>query len=231
MKYLKPLFYRLSTNFLAIFSGMNLLWHALAIGLTYVIVTSNLDWKYYNYFHDSLIFKLMFPAAVLGFLLPIVVPMVLFLKGRTKPQDRNAGYAVIQAAFLGWLISSIYKAFTGRAHPELLAKNVLDVGTVFLNGTQDITHQFQFGFLRGGIFWGWPSSHTAVAFAIALCLLILFREPRKTKILVLLAAVYIGLGVSISIHWFSDFVAGAIVGSVVGMTVGKSFLTRFKQQL
>ena len=137
----------------------------------------------------------------------------------------------IQAAFLGWLISSIYKAFTGRAHPELLAKNVLDVGTVFLNGTQDITHQFQFGFLRGGIFWGWPSSHTAVAFAIALCLLILFREPRKTKILVLLAAVYIGLGVSISIHWFSDFVAGAIVGSVVGMTVGKSFLTRFKQQL
>jgi uncharacterized protein YcfJ len=26
-----------------------------------------------------------------------------------------------------------------------------------------------------------------------------------------------------TIHWFSDFVAGAIIGSVIGAVVGKSF--------
>jgi hypothetical protein len=39
----------------------------------------------------------------------------------------------------------------------------------------------------------------------------------------LLYACYVGLGVSMTIHWFSDFVAGAIIGSVVGEVVGKSF--------
>jgi hypothetical protein len=39
----------------------------------------------------------------------------------------------------------------------------------------------------------------------------------------ILYAFYIGLGVSMTIHWYSDFVAGAIIGSVVGMVVGKSF--------
>jgi len=37
-------------------------------------------------------------------------------------------------------------------------------------------------------------------------------------------ALYIGLGVSMTIHWFSDFLAGAIIGSAIGAVVGKSFL-------
>jgi membrane-associated phospholipid phosphatase len=37
-------------------------------------------------------------------------------------------------------------------------------------------------------------------------------------------ALYIGLGVSMTIHWFSDFAAGAIIGSAIGAVVGKSFL-------
>jgi hypothetical protein len=36
-------------------------------------------------------------------------------------------------------------------------------------------------------------------------------------------ALYIGVGVSMTIHWFSDFAAGAILGSVIGAVVGKSF--------
>ncbi|HTV62754.1 MAG TPA: hypothetical protein VMH30_09320, partial [Verrucomicrobiae bacterium] len=38
----------------------------------------------------------------------------------------------------------------------------------------------------------------------------------------ILYACYIGIGVSMTIHWFSDFAAGAIIGMVVGTTVGKS---------
>jgi hypothetical protein len=36
-------------------------------------------------------------------------------------------------------------------------------------------------------------------------------------------ALYIGIGVSRTIHWFSDFAAGAIIGSAKGAVVGKSF--------
>lgn len=31
---------------------------------------------------------------------------------------------------------------------------------------------------------------------------------------------YIGIGVSLSVHWFSEFVAGAIIGAVTGNVVG-----------
>ena len=34
---------------------------------------------------------------------------------------------------------------------------------------------------------------------------------------------YIGLGVSMTIHWFSDFAAGAILGTIIGLVVGRSF--------
>jgi len=42
----------------------------------------------------------------------------------------------------------------------------------------------------------------------------------------MLYALYIGVGVSMTIHWFSDFVAGAIVGAVIGITVGNAFNER-----
>ena len=61
---------------------------------------------------------------------------------------------------------------------------------------------------------------------MAACLITLY--PRN-KILVFFAslyALYIGLGVSVTIHWFSEFVAGAIIGSVIGTVVGRRFKTQ-----
>ena len=34
----------------------------------------------------------------------------------------------------------------------------------------------------------------------------------------------VGIGVSMTIHWFSDFSAGAIIGTVIDVVVGKCFL-------
>jgi hypothetical protein len=39
-----------------------------------------------------------------------------------------------------------------------------------------------------------------------------------------------GLGVSLTIHWFSEFVAGAIIGSVIGTVVGRSFKTKLAKK-
>ena len=81
-------------------------------------------------------------------------------------------------------------------------------------------------FLRGGIFWGCPSSHTAVAFAMTFALFTFFHESKKLKYYALIYAFYIGLGISMSIHWFSDFAAGSILGAVTGVAVGQSLKTR-----
>ena len=90
----------------------------------------------------------------------------------------------------------------------------------------DSSHGFQFGFLKGGIFWGWPSGHTTVAFSMALCLILLYPKNKIIDFCALVYAFYIGLSVSVTIHWVSEFAAGAIIGSVIGMTVGRSFRTQ-----
>ncbi|HTK60197.1 MAG TPA: phosphatase PAP2 family protein [Candidatus Baltobacteraceae bacterium] len=208
-------FYRLLKNLYACFSG-HLLSHAWAIALTYIAVTSGFDWWWYES-AQGIPRTFLYPAMLLGSLLPIVLPFVLLAIGEIRKDARVklAAGALGQSAFLGWLISSAYKAVTGRAHPMF--------GTVL---THDISRDFQFGFLRGGIFWGWPSSHTTVAFAMAAALATLYRGKASITYPALLYALYVGLAVSISIHWFSDFLAGAIIGTVIGVVVGRSFRER-----
>ncbi|HTE48387.1 MAG TPA: phosphatase PAP2 family protein, partial [Candidatus Paceibacterota bacterium] len=76
--------------------------------------------------------------------------------------------------------------------------------------------------------WGWPSSHATIAFAVATTLFVLYPKNLAVRILALLSAFYIGIGVSMSIHWFSDFISGAILGSLIGFIVGRAFLARLK---
>ena len=214
---MKPFFYKFWSNLAKSFQGYNLFWHCLAIALTYVIVISGFDWWYYQATRSSFLFALFIPAAIFGFLVPVFIPIIFLIAGhwRNNLSRLNKVYALAQSAALGWAVSTMFKVFTGRAHPE-----------PFVNNLVDITHVFRFGFLRGGVFWGWPSSHTAVAFAFATTLIMLYPKNVFVRWLALFYAFYIGIGVSLTFHWFSDFVAGAIIGTVIGIVVGKSFLHR-----
>jgi membrane-associated phospholipid phosphatase len=215
----KPFFYKLPQNIATSFRGYNLFWHVLAIILTFIIVVSGLDQFYFVHTRSSIIFVLAIPAALLGFIVPIFTPLTLFIVGLVRKNGKilNFGYALAQSALIAWIVSAAYKAVTGRAHPELF--------NATSNTLSDISREFHFGFLKGGVFWGWPSSHTMVAFAIAATAMTLYPKL-KVKIWALLFALYVGIGVSLTIHWLSDFVAGAIIGTVVGITVGATFLMR-----
>ena len=155
----------------------------------------------------------MFPAAPIGGLVPIILPFILIVSGFITSHARISltGWAIGQAELIGSLLSSTYKAFTGRTHPS-----PHETGA-------DMSQVFHFGFLRGGVFWGWPSSHTTIAFAMAGTVFTLFPKQRWLGWLTVGYAFYIGLGVSMTIHWFSDFVAGTILGTVIGVVVGRSF--------
>lgn len=220
---MRNFFYDFPRNILRCFWGYNLLWHALAIALTYFCVTSGFDWFYFEATRNPLFRTLFFPALMLGSLFPFLVPFVFYGFGKIKNNEKivSLAYAIGQAALLGSLISSLYKAFTGRIPPVF--HNTL--ANILL---MDMSHGFRFGFLRGGIFWGWPSSHTTIAFAMATAFFILASKEGKAKYIALLYALYVGLGVSVTIHWFSEFMAGAIIGTVIGAVVGKSFLKRIQ---
>ena len=190
-----------------------ILWHLLAVALTFILVQSGFDWFYFSSTRSPILREWMFPSAPIGGLVPLALPLILILSGfiTNRPRISLTGWAIGQAALMGSLLSSTYKAFTGRVHPEHF------IGA-------DISHDFRFGILRGGMFWGWPSSHTTIAFAMAVTVFTLFPKQRWLGGLAIAYAFYIGLGVSMTIHWCSDFVAGAILGTVIGVVVGKSFL-------
>ena len=219
------LFYRLPRNVLAIFSGRNLLWHGLAIVLTVIIVMSGFDWIYYRSTRGEIFVHLARPAVFIGTFMPLVAILVLLLTGEFWKSRRliTTAWAMGQAALLGYLISCGYKAFTGRLPPPFRG---FRMSAMHEGSLSDTSHGFQFGFLKGGIFWGWPSSHTTVTFAMMTCLIVLWSKNKPLVVCALLYAFYIGLGVSMTIHWFSEFAAGAIIGSVIGAVVGRSFKTK-----
>ncbi|MEI6080503.1 MAG: phosphatase PAP2 family protein [bacterium] len=153
---------------------------------------------------------------ILGGILPLLVPLILIVKGHIfkKENTKILGWLVAEAVLIGSIISSFYKAFTGRIQPDLY------------NISTNISGNFEFGFLRHGIFWGWPSSHTTVAFAMAFIFIGMFPKNKTIKYISFFYALYIGIGVSLSIHWLSECIAGAIIGSIIGITIIQSYRKR-----
>lgn len=217
---MSPTFYNLFKHIKSFYKGNNLKWQIVIAVSTYLLVASGFDWCYYQHTRDAHLQSILFTSALAGFLVPVVVPLCMLLYAKIKKSSRtlNAVYAVTQAGVLGLAISSFYKVFTGRPGPHHILGDV------------DISHVFRFGVLRGGAFQGWPSSHTSVAFAMSMALCMLYPEKKALKYGALIYAVYIGVGVSGTIHWFSDFTAGAILGSIIGITVGKGFYERYRKQ-
>jgi membrane-associated phospholipid phosphatase len=206
----------LPKNIFNSFRGKNFYWHLLAWFLTAVIVVSGFDWYYFTITRNFYFESFFFPAIIIGAALPIFGLPLMLLFGwlRKSEPTKMLAWTLGQAAVIGWLVSSFYKALTGRIPPP---------HTILV----DISNQFNFGFFKEGIFWGWPSSHTAVAFAMAFALITLYPKNKIVKLVSFIYALYIGIGVSLDIHWFSEFVAGAIMGTVIGVVVGKSFSQKF----
>jgi membrane-associated phospholipid phosphatase len=200
-------------NIIGAFAGKRIYFHVAAIVATYVIVVSGFDWYWFTHTRGAELQRFLRVGIGLGSILPALVPFTLYIFGRTRGSEylKTASLAVLEAAVIGSLISSTYKAFTGRIQPDRF------------NPLVDSSHQFQFGFLRHGVFWGWPSSHTTIAFAMAVTLMCLFPKHKVVVYGALLYAFYVGFGVSTNIHWFSEFVAGALIGTAIGFSVGKTF--------
>lgn len=217
---MKAFFLTLPRNIIGLFQGRNLWYHAAAIALTAIIVFSGFDWWYFVWSSHDTPDMILFPAIVMGALFPTIIPILILTAGWIFRNKRTVltGWAIGQAGVIGLIISACYKMLTNRVPPPL-------------DMMLDVSHWFQFGFFESSVFWGWPSSHTTVAFAMSVTLVMLYPKNKALSWVALAYALYIGIGISTSIHWFSEFVAGAIIGTAIGIVVGRSFRGSIQKDL
>jgi len=186
-------------------------WHLLAMGLTVILVTSGFDGWVAATAHGTQIRRLAFSAGRIGLWMPIAAPLAMLALGwlRRDRRLRTSAWRVAESEMLALGICAAYKALTGRPSPTSVHDGAFDAAS----------RVFRFGFMRGGVFWGWPSSHVMTAFAGAVALALLYRENRGLVWPTAAYAAFMAAGVSISFHWFSDVMAGAIIGTVIGVVV------------
>lgn len=194
-------------------------WHVAAGALTAVLVISGADWYFFTHTRSEILTPVIYAAGIGGFFVPVLVPVALYIRSWRLHSERIrlSSFAAAQSVVIAWCISSFYKALTGRIEPEFLTQ-LMD----------DRSRTFNFGFLEYGIFWGWPSSHTAVAVALAVALTVCYKGSPRVKALSAAYASFVGFGAAVGFHWLSDVLAGAIVGAAAGLAVGSHFAAKIR---
>ncbi|MDE3057138.1 MAG: phosphatase PAP2 family protein [Bacteroidota bacterium] len=222
---LTKLFYHIDKHVAGSFTYNNGLNHILAAALSFGIVKSGLDWKVNRAaYNDRSIAHAGLPAVEVGGTAPVLIPIGLLIYGKVENNNdlQNAALALGQAAVISVVLSSAYKAITGRRPPGILHGEGGD--------SKNYSGDFKFGFLNRGVYNGWPSSHTMNAFALAATLSELYPNATALKTAAFAYASLVGLGVSVNIHWFSDAVAGALIGYSIGKVVGADFRNETKTE-
>jgi membrane-associated phospholipid phosphatase len=202
--------------------GYNIPFHSAGVASTYILVKTDTDYRVHNYFAARRGRYAVFePAIYIGYMAPAVLGGGLYATGLAADDVRTsaAGCAVIQSTMLAVTYSSLLKVFTGRPNPDEYQ----------YTKKSDRSHEFNWGFMRNGVHYGWPSGHMMTTTAIAACLMYYYNSL-PVKIAGLLAWGYMAFGITShegnTAHWFSDVVAGSLMGFAIGSTVGKDFRIR-----
>lgn len=124
---------------------------------------------------------------------------VMFLYFKRK----QFGFALLYSFLISGIIVQIIKNFVN----PFTSKLYFESGT-YLNFINDVT-------LSGGP--GFPSGHTATAFAIATVMVLMFKN-KNLQLLILLAAIVVAYSrIYLAQHFLLDVMAGALLGSASGI--------------
>jgi hypothetical protein len=199
------------------FAGSNAWLQAAGVAATVLLIEGNADYGVNRYFHEHKSCADFFhPVVSVGTVLTPAFGAACYFGGMAKsdPELKGLGSALLQSQILTSLYIGLLKGITGRPHPNP------DSGA----DMKKLSRTFRFGFLRGGLFWGWPSGHTASAMALASTLTAYYPENTWLKIGGAALVAYTMTGVAAvgggRMHWFSDAVAAAFMTFAIGHTVG-----------
>ncbi len=207
-------------NTLHSFTGYKILLHMAGAGSTYILMTQDVDYRIHTYFSKNKSLTTWFlPVGLTGALGPFGVSAYLYHAGKSRSNIKmmGAGCAVFQSTTITLLYVTLLKFFTGRPNPE----------PEEYDDMKKLSKTFNFGFGMEGIFWGWPSGHTATTVAPISALIAYYPEKLWLKIGGYLFVAYTMIGVSAigegTMHWFSDGVAAGFMAYAIGNTVGNHY--------
>jgi membrane-associated phospholipid phosphatase len=190
---------------------------------TWIFIESGLDWKWNRLaYNNEWMPKIGGNANYIGYAVPVITPVVLYLTGFSIKNEKLqiAGLALTQSLMLTWLIQTPLKIITGRTWP-----GITDGWDSPLSKRSNRSNDYsgEFNWFNMDAIGGWPSGHTANAFAAAATISQIYNDNKLLKAAVYLYSSLIGLCMSVYDHWASDVIAGALIGLAVGTTVGKSY--------
>ncbi|MGA9293776.1 MAG: phosphatase PAP2 family protein [Ignavibacteriaceae bacterium] len=220
------LFGNFGNNILNSFKGDNLYLHLAGIASTFLLVSSNTDYKVEKFFNEHEGYgNAARPIIRIAMYFPFVISGSLYAYGKLNKDNEAVGasFAVLQSSLIALAYNTLLKAVTGRPHPDW--KNNDDL--------KSLSKTFRFGFLRGGVFWGWPSGHTSSTMAVVSALTNFYPDKTWLKIAGYSYVAYMIFAVSSlnrgGMHWFSDAIAAAFMSYAIGSTVGKYYRNQFKK--
>jgi len=190
---------------------------------TWAFIESGLDWKWNRLaYNNDWMPRTGVSTNYIGYAVPIVTPVAVYLTGISVKDEKLqiTGLALTQAVMITVLFQTTLKITTGRALP-----GIVDGWDSALSKRSDRTDDYsgEFNWFNLEFVGGWPSGHTAHAFAAAAVVSQIYHDNILLKAAVYTYASLIGLGMSIYDHWASDIIAGALIGFAIGTTVGKSY--------
>jgi membrane-associated phospholipid phosphatase len=187
---------------------------------TWLFIETEADWKWRNIVYDNTWLSTCGrPGLYIGYVVPVITPVITYTIGRVINDEKLqiAGLALVQSLLLTVAIQTPLKMITGRTLPGIVAE--------FDHTRNSRTDNFsgEFNWFNNDFIGGWPSGHTANAFAAAAAISEIYKDNLWLKIGVYSYAAFIGFGVTLDVHWASEALAGALIGYAVGKTVGKNF--------
>ena len=220
------LFGNFGKNILDSFKGDNLYLHLAGIASTFLLVSSNTDYKVEKFFNKHEGYgNAARPVIRIAMYFPFVISGSLYAYGKLNKDNEAVGasFAVLQSSLIALGYNSLLKAITGRPHPDWRNSNDM----------KSLSKTFRFGFMRGGVFWGWPSGHTSSTMAVVSALTNFYPDKTWLKIAGYSYVAYMIFAVSSlnrgGMHWFSDAIAAAFMSYAIGSTVGKYYRSQFKK--
>jgi membrane-associated phospholipid phosphatase len=192
----------------------------LAGAVTWASIETGFDWEWRNMaYNNTWLSQWGRPGLYIGYVVPAITPGIAYLAGRFAKDEKLqiTGLALTQSLLLTLAIQTPLKMISGRERPKI----VTELDHARTQRTDNFSGEFNW--FNSDFIGGWPSGHTANAFAAAATISELYSDNLWLNIGVYSYAALIGIGVALDVHWASDALAGALIGYAVGKTVGKSF--------
>jgi len=190
---------------------------------TWVFIESGLDWKWNRLaYNNEWMPNIGGYANYIGYAVPAITPLTLYFTGLATKDEKLqiTAMALTQTIMLTMLIQSPLKIVTGRTWP-----GIVDGWDSPMSKRSDRTDNYsgEFNWFNFDAVGGWPSGHTANAFAAAATISQIYYDNTLLKVAMFSYASLVGLGMSVYDHWASDVFAGALIGYAIGTTVGRSY--------